>query len=145
MTFSLLELSFNRRACEVLDRPETQRSQMDLGQQHCAGNEVIRKKQKTLQYNMIVLGYYILFSLVGSYWAEDESQGDCGILSGGDPPEKSWIKAPCLAHTYYICQLQMWPSLSFWAEPEHTNLPLTSFTSSITFQIMTLSTIHFCQ
>ncbi|XP_029928978.1 C-type lectin domain family 4 member E isoform X2 [Myripristis murdjan] len=42
-----------------------------------------------------------------SYWAEDGSKGDCGVLSGGDPPEKSWIKAPCFAHTYYICQLQM--------------------------------------
>ncbi|XP_071373349.1 C-type lectin lectoxin-Lio3 isoform X2 [Centroberyx affinis] len=46
-------------------------------------------------------------SLLGeSYWAEDHSVGDCGILNGGDPPEKSWTKASCHSYTYYICQLQ---------------------------------------
>ncbi|XP_078143232.1 C-type lectin domain family 2 member E isoform X2 [Centroberyx gerrardi] len=41
-----------------------------------------------------------------SYWAEGGSTGDCGILSGGDPPEKSWTRGPCHSYTYYICQLQ---------------------------------------
>ncbi|XP_044065043.1 early activation antigen CD69 isoform X2 [Siniperca chuatsi] len=42
-----------------------------------------------------------------SYWADVMLEGDCGILSSGNPPEKNWITASCQAYTYFICQLQM--------------------------------------
>ncbi|XP_040900240.1 early activation antigen CD69 isoform X2 [Toxotes jaculatrix] len=42
-----------------------------------------------------------------SYWAENQSPGDCGILNSESPPEKNWIKASCEAHTYFICQLHL--------------------------------------
>lgn len=48
-----------------------------------------------------------------SFWAEDGSEGDCGILRNGKSPEKNWIKASCSAASYFICQLQFLPSPSF--------------------------------
>ncbi|XP_068614029.1 early activation antigen CD69 [Brachionichthys hirsutus] len=42
-----------------------------------------------------------------SYWADAPLNGDCVILRGGNSPEKNWIRAPCQAYTYFICQLQL--------------------------------------
>ncbi|XP_039973558.1 early activation antigen CD69 isoform X2 [Xiphias gladius] len=42
-----------------------------------------------------------------SYWAGGIQTGDCGILIGGSPSEKNWVKAPCKHYTYFICQLQL--------------------------------------
>lgn len=42
-----------------------------------------------------------------SYWKEGGSQGDCGLLSSGQPPEKNWIRASCEGYSYFICQLQL--------------------------------------
>ncbi|KAM4601337.1 killer cell lectin-like receptor subfamily B member 1B allele C isoform 2-T2 [Polymixia lowei] len=41
-----------------------------------------------------------------SYWAEDISSGDCGILRGEEPPEKNWVKDRCTSLTYFICEKQ---------------------------------------
>ncbi|XP_074540542.1 early activation antigen CD69 isoform X2 [Halichoeres trimaculatus] len=40
-----------------------------------------------------------------SYWADFTSDGDCGFLNSGGPPEKNWMKASCQASAYFICQL----------------------------------------
>ncbi|KAF7666832.1 hypothetical protein LDENG_00089190 [Lucifuga dentata] len=48
-----------------------------------------------------------------SFWAESESEGDCGILKITNPPEKNWIKAPCSSISYFMCELQFSPSPSF--------------------------------
>ncbi|XP_056236308.1 early activation antigen CD69 isoform X1 [Seriola aureovittata] len=45
-------------------------------------------------------------ALQKSYWTDGMSQGDCGILSSEDPSEKNWIKAPCEAFSYFICQVE---------------------------------------
>ncbi|XP_070767875.1 early activation antigen CD69 isoform X2 [Enoplosus armatus] len=42
-----------------------------------------------------------------SYWAGAMTEGDCGILSSENLPEKNWITASCRAYTYFICQLQL--------------------------------------
>lgn len=44
-------------------------------------------------------------ALEKSYWADETSEGDCGLLSSEDPSEKNWKKAPCQASSFYICQL----------------------------------------
>ncbi|XP_018538212.1 early activation antigen CD69 isoform X3 [Lates calcarifer] len=41
-----------------------------------------------------------------SYWAGNAASGDCGILNSENQSDKNWIKAPCDAHTYFVCQLQ---------------------------------------
>ncbi|XP_060905299.1 early activation antigen CD69 isoform X1 [Labrus mixtus] len=41
-----------------------------------------------------------------SYWATDvASEGNCGLLGSERPAEKNWLKAPCQASSYFICQL----------------------------------------
>ncbi|XP_022056841.1 C-type lectin domain family 6 member A isoform X2 [Acanthochromis polyacanthus] len=45
-------------------------------------------------------------ALQQSYWSDVPLDGDCGLLSGSDPAEKNWIRAPCRASSYFICQLQ---------------------------------------
>ncbi|XP_054637955.1 early activation antigen CD69 [Dunckerocampus dactyliophorus] len=42
-----------------------------------------------------------------SYWRDNVTQGDCGILSSGDQTENNWMKYSCRAYTYYICQLPL--------------------------------------
>ncbi|XP_032374690.1 early activation antigen CD69 isoform X2 [Etheostoma spectabile] len=42
-----------------------------------------------------------------SFWADNRSEGDCGILSSESPPQKNWIKASCKDYTYFICQVQL--------------------------------------
>ncbi|XP_026173334.1 C-type lectin domain family 4 member E isoform X2 [Mastacembelus armatus] len=44
-------------------------------------------------------------ALQESFWAEELSPGDCGILCGKSPPEKNWITASCESYSYFICQL----------------------------------------
>ncbi|XP_020502405.1 early activation antigen CD69 isoform X3 [Labrus bergylta] len=44
--------------------------------------------------------------LTESYWATDAtSGGNCGLLGSERPAEKNWLKAPCQASSYFICQL----------------------------------------
>ncbi|KAL3060038.1 hypothetical protein OYC64_014601 [Pagothenia borchgrevinki] len=42
--------------------------------------------------------------LTESYWADDGSAGDCGILISDKPAEKNWIQYSCEGSTYFICQ-----------------------------------------
>nr|XP_057909841.1 early activation antigen CD69 [Doryrhamphus excisus] len=42
-----------------------------------------------------------------SYWRDNSTHGDCGILSSGDQTKNNWMKYSCRAYTYYICQLQL--------------------------------------
>ncbi|XP_070821897.1 early activation antigen CD69 isoform X2 [Chaetodon trifascialis] len=46
-------------------------------------------------------------ALQKGYWADDRTEGDCGILNSGDPPEKNWVTASCQAYTYFICQMRL--------------------------------------
>ncbi|KAK2844719.1 hypothetical protein Q5P01_011378 [Channa striata] len=45
-------------------------------------------------------------ALQQSYWAADNSAGDCGMLCSGDPADRNWQKASCQMYSYFICQLQ---------------------------------------
>ncbi|TWW79151.1 Asialoglycoprotein receptor 2 [Takifugu flavidus] len=40
-----------------------------------------------------------------SYWAENPGTGDCVYLYTDGHPEKNWIRKPCSAYTYFICQM----------------------------------------
>ncbi|KAM9403873.1 uncharacterized protein ACWYII_028002 [Salvelinus alpinus] len=39
-----------------------------------------------------------------SYWSGSNRQGDCGLLTGRDPPERSWSSSSCDQYSFYICQ-----------------------------------------
>uniref|UniRef100_A0A8C7S1P4 Si:dkey-26c10.5 n=1 Tax=Oncorhynchus mykiss TaxID=8022 RepID=A0A8C7S1P4_ONCMY len=39
-----------------------------------------------------------------SYWSGSNRQGDCGLLTGRDPPERSWSSTSCDQYSFYICQ-----------------------------------------
>eukprot|EP00063_Salmo_salar_P082449 XP_014057284.1 PREDICTED: CD209 antigen-like protein E isoform X2 [Salmo salar] len=39
-----------------------------------------------------------------SYWSGSNRQGDCGLLTGRDPPERSWSSTSCDDYSFYICQ-----------------------------------------
>ncbi|KAM9405228.1 uncharacterized protein ACWYII_028661 isoform 1-T1 [Salvelinus alpinus] len=39
-----------------------------------------------------------------SYWSGSNRQGDCGLLTGKEPPERSWSSASCDQYSFYICQ-----------------------------------------
>ncbi|XP_051921252.1 early activation antigen CD69 isoform X2 [Hippocampus zosterae] len=46
-------------------------------------------------------------TLKQNYWGDDETTGDCAILSSNKPAEKNWIKSPCSSYTYYICRMHL--------------------------------------
>ncbi|KAJ8005151.1 hypothetical protein DPEC_G00143670 [Dallia pectoralis] len=39
-----------------------------------------------------------------SYWSDTRNQYDCGVLTGRDPPERSWTSSLCHVSIFYICQ-----------------------------------------
>ncbi|KAK6326743.1 hypothetical protein J4Q44_G00023880 [Coregonus suidteri] len=43
-------------------------------------------------------------ALTQSYWSGSNRQGDCGLLTGRDPPERSWSSSSCDQYSFYICQ-----------------------------------------
>ncbi|XP_041708589.1 CD209 antigen-like protein E isoform X1 [Coregonus clupeaformis] len=43
-------------------------------------------------------------ALAQSYWSGSNRQGDCGLLTGRDPPERSWSSSSCDQYSFYICQ-----------------------------------------
>lgn len=43
-------------------------------------------------------------SLSLKYWSDNSSRGNCALLKGGDPSDKSWYQSSCSLSTYFICQ-----------------------------------------
>ncbi|CAB1448925.1 unnamed protein product [Pleuronectes platessa] len=45
-------------------------------------------------------------ALGDSYWEDNLSEGDCGLLRGDGPSQKNWMRAPCAHSAYFICEKQ---------------------------------------
>ncbi|XP_060936760.1 early activation antigen CD69 [Limanda limanda] len=43
-------------------------------------------------------------ALGDSYWEDNQSDGDCGLLRGASSPQKNWMTSPCAHSSYFICE-----------------------------------------
>ncbi|XP_059363612.1 CD209 antigen-like protein D isoform X1 [Carassius carassius] len=43
-------------------------------------------------------------ALTVRYWGDQSFPGECGILAGNEPPERSWRPSSCSLYLQYICQ-----------------------------------------